>query len=54
MLSSSSKPAQLSLLSLCRGDHKKSEKRKPIAAKLIAGMLEVAGVQQVTLTQYYL
>ena len=30
-----------------RGDHKQPEKRKPIAAKLIAGMLEVSGVQQV-------
>ena len=30
-----------------RGDHKQPEKRKPIAAKLIAGMLEVAGVNQV-------
>ena len=30
-----------------RGDHKQADKRKPIAAKLIAGMLEVSGVQQV-------
>ena len=30
-----------------RGDHKQPEKRKPIAAKLIAGMLEVSGVNQV-------
>ena len=30
-----------------RGDHKQPDKRKPIAAKLIAGMLEVSGVQQV-------
>ena len=30
-----------------RGDHKQPDKRKPIAAKLIAGMLEVSGVHQV-------
>jgi len=39
--------AVLPLLPYARGDHKQPEKRKPIAAKLIAGMLEVAGVNQV-------
>jgi len=39
--------AVLPLLPYARGDHKLPDRRKPIAAKLIAGMLEVAGAQQV-------
>ena len=30
-----------------RGDHKQPDKRTPIAAKIIAGMLETAGTSQV-------
>merc|ERR1712098_640921 len=39
--------AVLPLIPYARGDHKAPDKRKPIAAKLIAGMLEVSGVNQV-------
>lgn len=39
--------AVLPLIPYARGDHKQADRRKPIAAKLIAGMLEVSGVQQV-------
>jgi phosphoribosylpyrophosphate synthetase len=36
------------LRSAKRGDHKEPDKRCPIAAKLIAGMLETAGTNQVS------
>jgi len=39
--------AVLPLLPYARGDHKQPDKRKPIAAKMIAGMLEVSGANQV-------
>lgn len=39
--------AVLPLLPYARGDSKQPDKRKPIAAKMIAGMLETSGVNQV-------
>jgi len=39
--------AVLPLLPYARGDHKQPDKRKPIACKMIAGMLETSGVNQV-------
>lgn len=39
--------AVLPLLPYARGDHKEPDKRKPIPTKIIAGMLETAGTNQV-------
>lgn len=39
--------AVLPMLPYARGDHKEPERRTPIAAKIIAGMLETAGTSQV-------
>lgn len=39
--------AVLPLIPYARGDHKQPDKRKPIAAKIIADMLEVSGASQV-------
>jgi len=39
--------AVLPMLPYARGDHKQPDKRTPIAAKIIAGMLETAGTSQV-------
>jgi hypothetical protein len=35
-----------------RGDHKEPDRRCPIAAKIIAGMLETAGTNQVLIKRH--